>query len=156
MEFQLPNGWLPADPAEAGAPGMLFVAKHPASSLGASFAANITISGYRRDEIDLDQIADESVRRLGLGAAVRVLNRAAAGSPRAPGLTQLLDLSTTYGGEPLELRQQQVYLSLRDVEDSRKRAVVELVLTCTPRQFGTLVDDFGRLVRSVRPRTVER
>src|SRR5689334_18997909 len=89
IEFRLPGGWLPADPAEAGAPGMLFVAKHPASSLGTdSFVANITISGYRRDGADLADIADESLRRLRRGASVRVVDRTALGSPRAPGGSQ--------------------------------------------------------------------
>lgn len=154
IEFQLPGGWFPADPAEAGAPGMLFVAKHPASSLGTeSFAANLTIGGYRRDGADPGDIAEESVRRLRQGAAVRVVNHSAIGGQRAPGVTQLLTLSTTYRGERLELVQYQVYLSLQDVEDARKRAIVELALTCTPRQFGALVDDFGQFVRTVRPRT---
>lgn len=152
IEFRLPSGWYPADPAEAGAPGMLFVAKHPASSTGAdSVAANISVSGYRRDGVAPEVIADESLQRLRQGAAVRVLKRAPTGSARAPGFTQLLALTTAYDGEQVNLVQQQVYLSMPDVEDPHKRATVEFVLTCGPRQYRSLVDDFARFLRTVRP-----
>lgn len=153
IEFQLPGGWYAADPTESGAPGMLFVAKHPASSMGGDrFVANITVSGYRRDGADPTQLAEESVHRLRQAASVRVVKRIGVGSVRAPGITQLLNMRTTYGGEPLELMQHQAYLSLQDIEDPRKRAIVELALTCTPRQFSSLASDFGEFVRSVRPR----
>lgn len=152
IEFTLPSGWFPADPREAGAPGMLFVAKHPESSLdGDPVAANISVSGYRRDGVDPAVIADESLHRLRQGAVVQVLKRTPTGSPQAPGITQLLTVSTTYGGKPMDLVQQQVYLSMADVEDPYKRATVEFVLTCSPRQFRSLVGDFAQFLRTVRP-----
>jgi hypothetical protein len=115
------------------------------------FAANITVSGYRCDGANVGDIADESVRRLRQGAGVRVANRGEVGSRRARGVTQLLNLSTTYQDQPLELVQHQVYLSLRDIEDASKLAVVGLVLTCTPKQYRGIFDDFARFVRTVRP-----
>lgn len=149
MEFRLPDGWYAADPAAAGA---LFLAKNPMSSFGTdSFVANITISGLRRDDGHMGDIAAESVERLARSADVRVLDRREVGSRRARGFTQLVSLSVVHDGQLLELVQQQVYLSLRDVGDASKRAIVQLAMTCTPRQFGQLAEDFSAFVRTVRP-----
>lgn len=147
MEFRLPDGWYAAEQA-----GALFVAKNPMSAFGAdSFVANITISGYRRDDGHMGDIADESVARLARTGEVRVLDRREVGSRRARGCTQLLALSIVHDGQSLELVQQQVYLSLRDVEEAGKRAILQVAMTCTPRQFGQLAGEFSAFVRTVRP-----
>lgn len=47
----------------------------------------------------------------------------------------------------------QVYLSMLDVADPRKRSVIRLVLTATASQHPTVLDDFRDFVRTVRPDT---
>ena len=154
ISFELPNGWLPADPAEAGAPGMLFVAKHPSSSMGPEkISTNISISGYRRDGVEPSAIADESLERLRQGATVEVLKRAPAGTLRTPGFAQLLGLTLDDNGRQVRLIQQQVYLSMPDVDDPYKRATVEFMFTCAPRRYRELIGDFVWFLRTVRPIT---
>lgn len=150
IEFSLPDGWIPAPPDEVGAPGVAFVALHPESH--GSFRTNITISGQPRpDSTPLAIIADETFDRLKQGAVAILADRREVGSPEAPGLTQVVRVSTTIDGEPIELIQSQVYLSFQDVDDAAKRAVVELVLTTTAEVFQRVVPDFQKFVASVRP-----
>jgi hypothetical protein len=148
IEFSLPEGWQPAEPDEVGAPGVAFVAVHPASADG--FTANLTIAGQLRDpELPMEQIADESVQRLEEAVgAVEVRRRVEVGTADAPGITQVLDLAIGTGNP---LVQCQVYVSMRDADDPRRRAVLELVLTCTPEQLDEVFADFQDFVRSVRP-----
>ncbi|MFJ5261479.1 hypothetical protein ACIQAC_13540 [Streptomyces sp. NPDC088387] len=153
ITFQLPQGWHAAPPDEVGAPGAAFVAVRPPSDAG--FTANITVDGeYRPDAATLTEIADESVEDLGQAViAVEVTGRRAAGSADAPGLTQTLAVSAVVDGVSRDLLQSQVYLSLLDVADPRKRAVIRLVLTSTARQHRAVVNDFQDFVRTVRPDT---
>lgn len=152
IEFQLPAGWQAAPPDEVGAPGAAFVALHP-DSRDNSFTANITISGqYREDQAPLNELADGSVGRLrrALGS-VEVANRTEVGTAESPGLTQVLNLSTVIKGQQRDLVQCQVYVSMLDVADSSKRAIIELALTSTPNQLQTVVGDFQEFVKTVRP-----
>lgn len=148
IEFSLPDGWQPAQPDEAGAPGVAFVAVHPGSANG--FTANLTIAGQLRDpELPMEQIADESVQRLEEAVgAVEVRRRVEVGTADAPGITQVLDIAI---GTGRPLVQCQVYVSLQDADDPQRRAVLELVLTCTPEQLDVVFEDFQDFVRSVRP-----
>jgi hypothetical protein len=156
ISFSLPDGWQAAPPDEVGAPGVAFVALHPASRDG--FTANITIAGrMRNDSATMWQIADESVRRLEQAGTVEVIKKAEVGTPDIPGLTdapgvaQNLRLHTTLKGEPLELLQSQVYLGMEDVRNPAKRAVIEFVLTAKPTQLAQVIDDFQAFLRTVRP-----
>jgi hypothetical protein len=157
IEFTLPEGWNAAPPDEVGAPGSAFVALHPASRdhEPASFTANITIAGQLRDPaLTMEALADESVRRLEENAGtVHVRRRAEVGSADAPGITQTLDILATVQDTALPLVQSQVLVSMTDVDDPAKRVVLELVLTCTPAQLDTVIDDFQQFVRTVRPAT---
>jgi hypothetical protein len=148
IEFSLPDGWQAAPPDEVGAPGVAFVALHRGSANG--FTANLTIAGEFRDpDLPMATIADESVQLLEkVAGAVRVRARTAVGSDDAPGITQVLDLEMSAGRR---LVQCQVYVSMHDVADPRRRAVVELVLTCTPAQLDTVLPDFQEFVGTVRP-----
>lgn len=150
IEFTLPDGWQATPPDEAGAPGVAFVALHPSSSNG--FTANLTIAGQFRDPtLPMTAIADESVRRLSeVAGEVHVRDRVEVGSPDSPGITQVLDIDV---GVSERLVQCQVYVSMQDVYDVRKRAVIELVLTCTPDQLDNVFADFQNFVRTVRPAT---
>jgi len=155
ISFSLPDGWRSAPPDEVGAPGVAFVALHPASLAG--FTANITIAGrMRNDGATMWEIAGESVQRLGEVGTVQVTKKEEVGTPDIPGLTdspgivQNLCLSTTLRGEPLELVQSQVYLGLEDIHSPSQRAVVELVLTAKPEQLAEVLEDFKEFVRSVR------
>jgi hypothetical protein len=47
----------------------------------------------------------------------------------------------------------QVYLSLTDVVDPHKRAVVRLALTATAAQHDAVLADFQEFLRTVRPDT---
>ncbi|WP_326610702.1 hypothetical protein OIE62_26290 [Streptomyces scopuliridis] len=153
IEFELPEGWRAAPPDEVGAPGAAFVALHPRPDAG--FTANITIDGeYRPDAATLPEIAQESVERLSQAtASVVVAGRREVGSADAPGFTQTLAVSAVVGGVPQDLVQSQVYLSMLDVADPRKRAVIRLVLTATASQHPSVVEDFQDFVRTVRPDT---
>ncbi|MGY0019105.1 hypothetical protein ACVHNB_08980 [Streptomyces sp. YJ-C3] len=157
ISFSLPDGWQAAPPDEVGAPGVAFVALHPASVDG-GFTANITIAGeMRNDGASLSQIADESVPRLSQAGTVRVLKKTEVGTPDIPGLTdspgivQNLILSTTLRGEPVELCQSQVYLGMEDVKNPAKRALIELVLTAKKEQLDEVIEDFKVFLRTVRP-----
>ncbi|GAX52339.1 hypothetical protein [Streptomyces olivochromogenes] len=153
IEFELPEGWHAAPPDEAGAPGAAFVALHPHPDAG--FTANITIDGeFRPDAAALPEIAQESVERLRQTAmSVEITGRREIGSAEAPGLTQTLAVSAVVGGLLRDLVQSQVYLSMLDVADPRKRSVIRLVLTATASQHPTVLDDFRDFVRTVRPDT---
>ncbi|MFD3978951.1 hypothetical protein ACFWR6_10210 [Streptomyces griseus] len=153
IAFELPDGWRAAPPDGVGAPGAAFVALHPHPDAG--FTANITVDGaFRPDPATLPEIADESVANLrGSAASVDVAERREVGSEDAPGLTQTLAISAIAGGVPRDLIQSQVYLSLLDVEDPGKRAVIRLILTVTAAQHGDVVEDFREFVRTVRPDT---
>ncbi|MEC3981466.1 hypothetical protein [Amycolatopsis sp. H20-H5] len=146
IEFRLPEGWLSAPPDEVDAPGAAFVALHPPAKDG--FTANITISGeHRPPETTLETVADESVERLAkVVDEAEVLARADAGTEDMPGLTQTLRLASSAG----DLVQCQVYLSMADVRDPARRAVIELALTSTAGEFEHEVGDFQEFVRGVR------
>ncbi|MGW6903663.1 hypothetical protein [Streptomyces sp. NPDC054940] len=151
IEFSLPEGWQPASPDELGAPEVAFVALHPGSRDG--FTANITIAGKIREDLaDLVTLAEESVQRLSQAATtVRVAKRNQVGTPEAPALTQTLRLSSRLRGLPVELVQSQVYVTMQDVRDPAKRAVLEFSLTAKLSQLDAVQDDFKEFVRSIRP-----
>jgi len=153
IEFELPEGWHAAPPDEVGAPGAAFIALYPQSDAG--FTANITIDGaYRPDAATLPDIAHESVEHLRQAdAMVEVTASREIGSADAPGLTQTLAVAAVVGGVPRDLIQSQVYLSMLDVADPGKRAVIRLVLTATASQHPEVLDDFQDFVRTVRPDT---
>ncbi|MER6016323.1 hypothetical protein [Streptomyces bluensis] len=151
IQFELPEGWRAEPPDAVGAPGAAFVARHPQPDAG--FTANITIDGeYRPDPATLPEIARESVEHLrASGTSVEVVGGREIGSVDAPGLTQTLAVSALVGGVHRELVQSQVYLSMLDVDDPRKRAVIRLILTATASQHPYVLGDFQGFVRTVRP-----
>ncbi|MFP3987698.1 hypothetical protein U9R90_09395 [Streptomyces sp. E11-3] len=153
IEFRLPEGWYAVPPDQVGAPDVAFVALHPQPDAG--FAANITIDGeYRPDAATLAEIADESVQRMHeVAEKVTMTNRNEVGTTDAPGLTQELIFSTVAGSVRRDLVQPQVYLSLLDVNDPRKRSVIRLALTVTAAQYNSVLADFQDFVRTVRPET---
>ncbi|MEV6104910.1 hypothetical protein AB0M28_09365 [Streptomyces sp. NPDC051940] len=151
IEFRLPEGWRTADPDDIGAPGVAFVALHPQPDAG--FTANITIDGeFRPDGASLTDIAEESVQRMrGAAETLTVAGRREAGSAKSPGLIQRLDFSAVAGGVPRDLSQTQVYLTVQDVVDPAKAAVIRLTLTSTAAQHETALNDFQEFVATVRP-----
>ena len=152
IEFELPDGWVAAPPDEVGAPGAAFVALHP-DPQPTGFTANITIGGeFRPDQASLEDIADESIERLASATAGAALgSRNEFGDPEAPGLTQLVRIRERVGGVERALAQCQVYLSMSDVDDERKRVVLQLALTAAEDRLSEVVGDFQRFVASVRP-----
>ncbi|MFD7163972.1 hypothetical protein [Streptomyces violascens] len=153
IEFRLPQGWQVAPPDEVGASDVAFIALYPHPDAG--FTANITIDGeYRPDSATLADIADASVQRLcEVADSVVVTSRREIGSTDAPGLTQRLSLSAVSGGVLRDLVQSHVYLSMLDVEDPHKRAVIRMVLTATATQHDSILGDFQDFLRTVRPDT---
>lgn len=147
IEFSLPEGWTAAPPDEVGAPNAAFVALHPPAHDG--FTTNITISGdHRDDDVELATVAEESVARLTKSVGgVRVLTRTAVDD----GYTQTLEIKSTIEGHPHDLVQCQAYLSMHDVEEPAKRAIIDLVLTTTADRFEEFVKDFEYFVRTVKP-----
>jgi len=152
IEFELPDGWVAAPPDEVGAPGAAFVALHP-DPQPTGFTANITIGGeFRPDQASLEDIADESIERLASATAGATLDtRNEFGDADAPGLTQLVRIRERIGGVERALAQCQVYLSMSDVDDERKRVVLQLSLTAAEDRLSEVVGDFQRFVASVRP-----
>ncbi|MET8245763.1 hypothetical protein ABZV31_15865 [Streptomyces sp. NPDC005202] len=153
IEFRLPEGWLPAYPEEFDAAGVAFAAVHPQPDAG--FAANITIDGEVPPDVStLADLADESVERLReVAESVVVAHRREVGSADAPALTQRLTFSPVVDGARRDLVQSQVHLSLSDVEDPHKRAVIRLALTATAAQHDAVLGDFQAFVRTIRPDT---
>ncbi|GGU20507.1 hypothetical protein [Streptomyces violascens] len=153
IQFRLPQGWQAAPPEEVGASDVAFIALHPHPDAG--FTANITIDGdYRPDNATLVDIADASVERLReVADSVVVTSRREIGSADAPGLTQRLALSAVSGDVLRDLVQSHVYLSMLDVGDPRRRAVIRMVLTATATQHDSIVGDFQDFLRTVRPDT---
>ncbi|WP_327687302.1 hypothetical protein [Streptomyces sp. NBC_00467] len=152
IEFRLPEGWLPARPVGAD-PGVAFAAVHPAPDAG--FAANITIEGgFPPESRTLPDLATESVDRLGEAAeSVTVTDRREFGSGDAPALAQRLAFSALAGGVHRDLIESQVYLSLVDIDNPCRRAVIRLAVTATAGQHDGVVGDFQEFLRSVRPGT---
>jgi hypothetical protein len=152
IEFELPDGWVAAPPDELGAPGAAFVALHP-DARPAGFTTNITIGGeFRPDHASLADIADESIENLAAATTAATLgSRNEFGDADAPGLTQLVRIRERVGGVERDLAQCQVYLSMSDVDDERKRAVLQLALTATEDRLSEVVGDFQRFVASIRP-----
>ncbi|MFI2372797.1 hypothetical protein [Streptomyces sp. NPDC018833] len=152
IEFRLPEGWLPARP-EGGDPGVAFAAVHPEPDAG--FAAVITVEGGFPPEARTPaELAAASVECLGEAAEwVAVTDRREFGSTDAPGLTQRLAISAVADDVHRDLVQSQVYLSLVDIEEPRRRAVIRLALTATAVQYDGVVGDLQEFLRSVRPDT---
>ncbi|EKX65781.1 hypothetical protein [Streptomyces ipomoeae] len=86
-----------------------------------------------------------------LAESVEVVSRWEIGDPDAPALTQRVTFSTVVGDMRRALVQSRVYLSISDIEDSHKRAVIRLALTATAAQHDAVVGAFQHLVRTVRP-----
>jgi hypothetical protein len=151
IQFRLPEGWFSASPQEVAASGAVFVARHPQPDAG--FSANITIDGeYRSDLATLPEIAQESVERLRQAAmSVVVMEHREVGSAEVPGFIQTLTLSVVADDVVRDLVQSQVYLSMSDVTDPQKRAVIRLVMTATASQYPTVLGDFQDFVRTVQP-----
>lgn len=155
IEFRLPDGWRPAPPDEVGAPEVAFVALY--SKPDDHFTANITIDGeYRPDDAGLAELADASVQRMrDLAGSVVLTGRREDGPDTDPWLTQQLSFTVVIGDTRHALLQTQVYLSLLDDNDSRRRAVIRLALTATAGQHDDVLGDFQDFVRTVRPETGE-
>lgn len=151
IEFSLPDGWQAAPPDEVGAPGAAFVALHPDGEAD-GFTTNLTVAGEIRDPaLPIATIADDSVHRLeSVAESVRVRDRTDLGPDDSPGMTQVLDIEMSPGKQ---LVQCQVYLSLDDVHDPGRRAVLELALTCPREQLEDVLPDFQRFVGTIRART---
>ncbi|MFI6038628.1 hypothetical protein ACIBBD_31755 [Streptomyces sp. NPDC051315] len=153
IEFRLPDGWLPASPEVLEAQGVAFAAVRPQADAG--FSANITIDGeVPPATATLADLADASVEHLRqVAGPVEVTGRQEVGSEDAPALTQRLLFSAVTGDTRRDLVQSQVYLTLSDVADPHKRAVIRLALTATAAEHDTVLGDFQDFLRTVRPET---
>lgn len=148
LGFDIPDGWVPVDPASVGAAGAVFVAVH--SEPAEDFTPNITLSvGQRPDGAEITDIADEAVERLGRTmAALEVVRRKVIGTGIAPGVTQVLRIRT---GEGQDLVQTQVQLTVPGASPA-ERLILEIACTATPEAARRLGDDFRRFVGSVHVR----
>ncbi|MFE5493165.1 hypothetical protein ACFQ7Z_24880 [Streptomyces virginiae] len=71
------------------------------------------------------------------------------GDPDAPGLTQRLSFSAVAGGVRRDLVQSQVFVSVVDVGDPDKHALIRLVLTATAARFHSVLPYFQEFLRTV-------
>jgi len=119
-----------------------FIALHPLPER-TDFTPNITISGeLRHDLATLDDIADGSIRRLGeTSERATLARRTEVGTAKAPGLTQLVNIRHLMDGVERDLIQCQVYLSMHDAEDSRRRAVVQVAVTAAASQVASRIGE---------------
>lgn len=150
LGVDVPDGWQPVNPVEAGAPGAVLVAVLPTP--GDEFSPNITVGiGTPSEDADVQDAADAAVTRItGVVDELVVRDRETVGSPVAPAVTQVLDLIVA----GLRLVQSQVHLALPLPGESR-RIVAELVCTCTPSQADRVIPDFQRFVSSFHLREDE-
>ncbi|MFD6072160.1 MULTISPECIES: hypothetical protein [Amycolatopsis] len=148
LGFDIPEGWVPVEPASVGAEGAVFVAVR--SGTHAEFTPNIVLSiGQRPDRTEITGIADEAVERLGRStAALEVVRRKVIGTGIAPGVTQVLRIRT---GEGQDLVQTQVLLTVPGATPA-ERLILEIACTATPEAARGLGDDFRRFVGSVHVR----
>lgn len=145
------DDWTTADAAAAEGAGAALLLTH-AGGPGA-FTTNITVTGeVRPDSPDLEDLADASVLSLRQAAEdVEVLERAAAGSGAAPGLTQMLALRLpAESGPSVPLRQCQVFLAARDTSGTTASVMVVylIALTAERDEMASLVAEFERFVAS--------
>ena len=151
IEFSLPEGWVSAPPDEVGAPEAAFVALRPSAANG--FTPNITIAGeVRTDDVPLSVVADEAAEKLERATGqVQVGRRSEVGTPDNPGFTQAVRTRIKVGGQPLDVVQLQVFLGMADVQDPDRRAVLHIALTSKPDQFESVVGDFQKFLKTIRP-----
>lgn len=151
IEFTLPDGWRSVPPERAGAPDVEFLAVHPGSSAG--FTATIAVTGrVREDGAGLDELADESARRLAEHAvAVKIGRRERSGDGTTGSLTQALGLRVRTGAELTDLAQLRTFLTVPERTGSGRLLVVDAVLTATPVQLTELIADFQEFVGGIRP-----
>lgn len=151
IEFTLPDGWRSVPPERAGAPDVEFLAVHPGSSAG--FTATIAVTGrVREDGAGLDELADESARRLAEQAvAVKVGRRERSGDETSGSLTQALGVRVRTGDELTDLAQLRTFLAVPERTGSGRLLVVDVVLTATPTQLAELIADFQAFVGGIRP-----
>ncbi|MFC0431746.1 hypothetical protein [Kutzneria buriramensis] len=143
LGVDVPDGWVPVDPAESGAPGAALVVVLPTPE--GEFTPNITVGvGDPESTVDIHAAADAAVERLsGVADELVVRSRQDVGGEPAPGVAQVIDLLV--GGQ--RLAQYQVHLSI-PLPDNAGHVAVELAGTCTPSQAERAVPDFQRLVAS--------
>jgi hypothetical protein len=139
----VPDGWVPVDPAESGAPGAALVVVLPTPE--GEFTPNITVGvGEPSSTVDVHVAADQAVQRLSeVADELVVRSRQDVGGEPAPGVAQVIDLLV--GGQ--RLAQYQVHMSI-PLPDKGAHVLVELAGTCTPSQAERAVPDFQRLVAS--------
>ncbi|MPY77690.1 MAG: hypothetical protein GEV04_04185 [Actinophytocola sp.] len=151
ITFSLPEGWHSAPPDEVGAPDAAFVALRPPASNG--FTPNITLSGeLRGNDIPLTQVADEVVARLeGSVGTVQLGRRKEVGSDESPGLTQAVRMPITLQGTKQDVVQFQVFITMRDTQDTSRKVVLHAVLSSTPDRFEGVISEFQTFLSTIKP-----
>lgn len=151
IEFSLPEGWVSAPPDEVGTPDAAFVALRPPASSG--FTPNITISGeVRSHDASLTQVAGEALDKLQRSFRnVQLGRRKEVGSANNPGLTQAVRMTISLNGRPQDVVQLQVFLSMQDVRDPQRSAVLHIVLSATPDRFDDVIGEFQQFISTIRP-----
>jgi hypothetical protein len=153
IEFSLPPGWKSVSPDKIGTPEAAFVALHPENAQH-GFTPNITISGEtHEDDVTLVELGDKTVDRLRAAGArdVQLGRRNETGTPEDPGLTQAVKLNVDLQGQPRDVIQFQVFLTMRDRNEPRRRAVFQVVLSSLPEQFPTVIGDFEKFLSTIAP-----
>jgi hypothetical protein len=142
LGFAVPEGWSTAVPAEVGIPAADFVAVGPAEP--GEFTPNITVSTHRRpDGPTVTDLADEALGRAAVAVTeVELANRTEIGDPRAPGVTQVIEVRT----DDHQLTQTQVHLAIPLADSPADLLAVELVCTCAPTQTAAVTPVFQEFV----------
>lgn len=156
IEFSLPPGWKSVSPDAIGTPEAAFVALHPENAQH-GFTPNITISGETHEnDVTLVELGDKAVETLRAGARdVKLGRRNETGTPEDPGLTQAVKLNVDLQGEPRDVIQFQVFLTMRDRNNPRRRGVFQVVLSSLPEQFQAVIGDFEKFLSSITPESAQ-
>jgi hypothetical protein len=151
VRFALPNEhWEPTAPELLGVTNAAFFAVR--QDAPGDYTPTLTISGgWREDDADLEQIADESLAKLRLEGAteVELVKRRLIESEHAPAVTQAIGAMVAVDGHVYDVRQAQVVQGLVDVHDPAKRVVVIYTMTGTYAQWEMIVREFQAFMASV-------
>lgn len=151
FEFRLPAGWRAVGwQAEPGTGEAAYVLVEVATA-ESGFATNITLTGLLRpSQQSLDQVADESIRRLWTSVPdLDIVSRGSFGDPAAPAFGQQLQLTTTVDGTDWDVVQAEIYFS-KVLEDDPQQSIVRAVLTTTTARFDSAIEDFDEFLATLR------
>jgi hypothetical protein len=152
--FELPEGWTPVPPDEAGQADAAYVAVRDANTAD-PVATNIVISGLGLHDatVDVAALGAHDLAHLQSRYAVTVLKRDITTDGPARQAAHLLQIEYAAGHSTTPLRQIRIITAFGGADDPADVAVVRLVMTCPAEVFEAAGPEFGRFLASIAPAT---